>query len=178
MSIEITKEVTEDVVNILYNGYVNLLRQMPSMQEIYSMYKSGQLQSCGKYEREFKVLELLDSMGFPMNHPGTYFFKDLIIKIFYTLAFADHNGRINLIRELDNPFSNFYFDLARNDLDLGIKSFHEFVLDAFNNMDVGNADPDLLSYFESPLEENNLAHLAMCMSDYVKVGYQKTALGL
>ena len=45
---------------------------------------------------------------------------------------------------MNNPFSQFYIDVARNDLDVGIKTFHSHIEDAFTKVNLSKADPSLL----------------------------------
>lgn len=177
MSIEITDEVTKDVAEILYTGYASSNVPLDS-QKIYKLYKEGHITDLGAYRADIEVLELLCSLGFSINHPGTCLFKDLVLKILYTLASGDKMTREQLKEALEEPFSAFYFDLARNELDLGIKSFHEIVSDACDNRDGNNADPELLALFEGVYEQSDFATLAMSVCDFVRVGAQKTALGL
>lgn len=41
-----------------------------------------------------------------------------------------------LKEQLNNPFSQLFFDIARNDMDLGIKTFHAAINRASANVDI------------------------------------------
>lgn len=177
MSIRVTDEVIKDVVSILYDGYTS--NKYFSDAELYKSYKNGELpENLGGYELDIRVLSLLESLGFSMHQAGTYLFKELIIKIILILSHGGKDTRRQLEESLNEPYSAFYFDLAQNDLDLGIKSFFGFINEALSAIDYNAADPDILAFFESTLAEGNIGALALRASDYVKVGVQKAALGL
>ena len=46
-------------------------------------------------------------------------------------------------------------DIARNDLDLGVKSFHQYVTNAVENVKYSKLSSDLAVNFSTSLTENN-----------------------
>ena len=98
-------------------------------------------------EKDFVVLYLLEKLGYPMNMIGTYLYKNMIISVSEYISDISPERDItnynSLILQLRNHYSQFYFDIARNDLDMGIKTFHGFVSEAISKIDYSKANPVL-----------------------------------
>lgn len=115
----------------------------------YQKYKEDKkIRFTPKRKRDMQILELLERLGFPMEKAGTYLYKELIAYVCNYLQDVDTRDDIKncvfLIQELKDGHSNTYFDIARNDLDLGISSYHQIVGIAQDNVDYTKADPILL----------------------------------
>lgn len=92
---------------------------------------------------ELKVILLLDYLGFPLDKLGTYFFKKIVLEVIkYIKMVPEVNDPYynNLKEELKNKSSQFYFNLAKNDLDFGLNNFHSYVKSSIAGIDRGKLD--------------------------------------
>lgn len=123
-----------------------------------------------------EVLDLLAKLGYPMDLVGTYLYKDMIlIAKNYLLDIQDDQVQKNqLLAQMQSPYSQFYFDIARNDLDIGIKTFHEYVNEAIENIQYNKADSILMQEIY-PIKANEIpvGKNAFLLSQYL-VNKQKT----
>lgn len=152
----------------------------------YANYKAGSLDDFSKDRLEhMEVLSILDKLSFPMDEAGTYFFKDMIVKASRYLDGVDDFGRPisreELLQELQSPFSQFYFDVARNDLDIGLKTFHSYIEHALESVDYNKADTTLLlDIYSNFSKETDYGEHALMIAEYVRnakkkeSGYQYT----
>lgn len=106
-------------------------------KEKYLENKKGITRDYTKKEvQHLKVLEFLDDNGFSMNDLGTYLYKDVICRI---IDFMNKSLKpseiIELKNQLKDAYSQFYFDIARNEKDMGLKTFHLCIQIAIENMD-------------------------------------------
>jgi hypothetical protein len=90
-------------------------------------------------------------------------------------------SREELLQELQSPFSQFYFDVARNDLDIGLKTFHSYIEHALESVDYGKADTTLLlDIYSNFSKETDYGEHALMIAEYVRnakkkeSGYQYT----
>lgn len=118
--------------------------------------------------KEMETLYLLEELGYPIDEMGTYFYKDMILKIVGYLENSS-NKYEELLDELGNHYSNFYFDLARNELDVGIKTFHEVLESQILNIDHSNANPERFDEIFGNMAINNLGYeeKAFIISTYI-----------
>ena len=76
-------------------------------------------------KKEVETLKILEELGYSLEETGTYFYKDVIVKIIEQLQVSSSEESYQeLITDLNNDFSQFYFDIARNGYDVGLKTFH------------------------------------------------------
>lgn len=98
------------------------------MPKKYSTYKEGNISVENLTEREklaVETLNVLEELGYSLEETGTYFYKDVIVKIIEQLQVSSSEESYQeLITDLNNDFSQFYFDIARNGYDVGLKTFH------------------------------------------------------
>lgn len=131
-------------------GYtIFLIRIVEENKRQYTNYKIGVSDDISENRLvHMKVLQVLEQLGFPMDEAGTYFYKDIIVKTMACLDGTDNFGKLitfeELLQNLKNPYSQFYFDLARNEMDLGLKTFHSHIEHAVENVDYSVADVALL----------------------------------
>ncbi|HIR48870.1 MAG TPA: hypothetical protein IAB35_02725 [Candidatus Faecimonas gallistercoris] len=100
------------------------------MVQKYQYYKNGWLNEklSEKEQLEVDVLNVLEKLGYSMQETGTYFYKDVIVKATKALQNSETNQEyMNLITEMNNNYSQFYFDIARNGYDIGLKTFHKCI---------------------------------------------------
>jgi len=95
---------------------------------------------------EFEILKLLEKLGLSDEEIGTYLYKDVIMKSikFLKKNKEDKEKYNKLYSELKQQYSQFYFDIARNELEMGITTFHEHIKTAFSNINYKNADLTLV----------------------------------
>ena len=66
------------------------------------------------------ILELLKSYGFDLDFPGTKYYKEVIKNIILILQTSPDDKKIsNLIKDLNNSYSQFYLDIAQDYLQSG-----------------------------------------------------------
>jgi len=112
---------------------IQVLNNIPShfdkSAEKYFLYKYGSSLNMSEHEQqEMNVLEVLEQLGFPMNQTGTYFYKEIIIKTMEELEMVETKEDESALKTaMGNSYSQFYFDIARNNLDIGLKSFHSCI---------------------------------------------------
>lgn len=107
-----------------------------SMARKYEEYKCKMLAESlsDREQEEADVLHVLEELGYSLGETGTYFYKEIIMKAKEGLQGI--NAEIdyaNLISEMSNNYSQFYFDIARNSLDIGLKSFHNCIELSYKN---------------------------------------------
>lgn len=90
---------------------------------------------------ENKIILLLEKLGYSIDELGTYYIRDVIIRMMEILK--SENFEL-LIQQLVNPFSQFYFDIARNDKDIGVKTLHAFIMRAHEKILSNQLDLNLV----------------------------------
>lgn len=97
----------------------------------YSAYKEGNIlvDDLEKREKlEVETLKILEELGYSLEETGTYFYKDVIVKAVEQLQeSSSEESYQELIEDLNNDYSQFYFDIARNGYDVGLKTFHSCI---------------------------------------------------
>ena len=101
------------------------------MPKKYSTYKEGNISVENLTEREklaVETLNVLEELGYSLEETGTYFYKDVIVKAVEQLQeSSSEESYQELIEDLNNDYSQFYFDIARNGYDVGLKTFHSCI---------------------------------------------------
>ena len=104
------------------NYDIKNVRELPSIDLEY-LYEIDNLTEREKLAVE--TLNVLEELGYSLEETGTYFYKDVIVKIIEQLQVSSSEESYQeLITDLNNDFSQFYFDIARNGYDVGLKTFH------------------------------------------------------
>ena len=133
----------------------------------YNNYKDGNMEGIDQDKLlEMKILDLLEKIGFRIDLTGTFLFKEVVIQ---AIKYLKENGNYEeLLSQLKNAYSQFYFDIARNDLEMGTRSFHLAINSAISQMNFENADQDLLQkVFGSNLGEFDYGELALNIASYL-----------
>ena len=88
-----------------------------------------------------KILSLLEGLGYPIEHFGTYLYKELILDIYDEVKGAIQNNTEakGLMDELIDPYSGLYRELASDYLEIGPKTFHKYIKEAIDARDSKNA---------------------------------------
>lgn len=120
---------------------------------------------------DLEILSILDKLGYPMNEVGTYLYKELILHVLKFLQGNSVRGEIlseeEIKVQLRNPFSQLFLDVARNDMDLGIKTFHAAVIQASTCIDYESNDKKLLKQiFEGNFNFMNYSLNALTIAKY------------
>ncbi|MBO5121385.1 MAG: hypothetical protein J6C28_06850 [Bacilli bacterium] len=163
----------------LYNGFLMSLVYEDKVD--YAKYKSGSSEGFSEERVEqMEVLNVLEKLSFPMDEVGTYFFKDMIVKAKRYLNGTDDFGREisqeELLQELQDPFSQFYFDLARNELDIGLKTFHTTIEHALESVDYEKADTTLLlEIYSNFSKETDYGEHALMIAKHMNGASKKTS---
>ena len=127
----------------------------------YKQYKLGNISKLTNDELiDMKVLDLLYSLGYPNNELGTYLYKEVICELYrYINDNFDELTMVEyeyIIKDLNNAYSQFYFNQARNILEMGVTSFHLYIQDTINKIDENKIDKELSKkvYGPNPVEFN------------------------
>lgn len=114
----------------------------------YKNYKDGKIKLEDLTEEEqleMKTLNVLENLGYPMDETGTYFYKDIIIRSMNQLQQIEtEQDFIELMVTMANNYSQFYFDIARNEYDVGLTTFHSciYMSNQYKQMNSNNKDLD------------------------------------
>lgn len=114
-----------------------LLLSYDEMASKYKDYKKKMMpiEKLSKREKkEVETLKILEELGYSLEETGTYFYKDVIVQAIEQLqeATSEENYR-ELIIAINNNYSQFYFDIARNGYDVGLKTFHSCINISYQN---------------------------------------------
>lgn len=123
-------------------------------------------------KREMEVLILLEKLGYPMDELGTYLYKNLIVHVIKYLDKVSSKEQIlntkQLLVEMKDFFSSVYFGLARCDLEMGVKKFHYYIIEALDKIDFEKADKYLLYEIYSRFSsEMDYAEQAFILGSYM-----------
>jgi len=135
---------------LLLQGLSYALFVVDQDKKYFEMYKEGKIKRFRKCNKqEMKILFLLEQLGYPMDEVGTYLYKNMIFKIVETLENTKTKEDLNkckkLIFQLKDCFSQFYVDVARCELDMGVKTFHKILEHTFEKVNYSKADQNLFN---------------------------------
>lgn len=127
----------------------NLNNSILAVQEVDNIVDEGCKNQKGVHMTEEKSLEMtvlyvLQNLGYPMDKLGTYLYKNVITSVIYILK-EEPMKKSKLLTQLEDPFSFFYFNLARNELDMGVKTFHSYIEKSILEIDNEKIDKTLCS---------------------------------
>ncbi len=150
------------------------LRDMKS----YESYKSGKTEEIENLV-DMKILSLLEGLGYPMEHLGTYLYKDLVRLVYDKIKNLSKRSDVlvarQILSELSDHFSSIYHYIAREDKEIGIKSFHMCLEDAIKSIDKNKIDSALATrIYGSYFEAINYGQKAMLFAAYVAGKYTGT----
>lgn len=123
--------------------------------------------------RETTVILLLEKLGYPMDRLGTYLQKTIILRVaeYLETGLTVRNESITeeeLKMELNNYFSQFYFEIARNELDIGTRTFHAHIKDAVEKIDYSKVDENIIgNLFCSCPKSMDYAEQAFILGSYL-----------
>lgn len=161
----------------LSHGY--FLRAFKDDKRDFMNYKLNSLYNVSEERiQEMEILEMLEKLGFPVQDVGTYFFKNMIVKAIHHLDGVDDFGNSisqeRLLREMKSPYSQFYVDVARNDLDIGIKTFHLHIEHTLSYVNYVDTDATLLfEIYSNFSKETDYGEHAFIIAKHMKALKQK-----
>ena len=127
-------------------------------REIYLQYRNGvQRDYTDDDMLNLVILKLLEENGFLLEDVGTYLYKDIIKNVIKCLK----NSSLDIEKlkcELSSQYSQFYFDISRNERDMGVKSFHSYIKEAIMNL----KDNSKFSLLFSKFDYGQLAYEVAC----------------
>lgn len=162
-------EATNNYRGISYNTLNDLSHGLKKFME----YKELSDYDINK-ELEGKILTLLRDLGYPTSTIGLYYYKDLIVKACNLKLNGISDER--LYKLLEYPYSQFYFDIARNEHDIGIKNFNSIVYSCLNNRKKSKCTDKLaIKVMKKLPEESNLGDCIFLISSYICDKKEKVA---
>lgn len=146
----------------------------------YQLYKEFKLEKMSELrELEMKTLEILDQLGFPMDEVGTYLYKNMVVRVAEEMKNINTRTQIrnsvDMLLQMKQPYSQFYLDVARNDLDIGIKTFHAYVQKALEKVDENKENESLIYQIYGNIENNiDYGEQAFILGSYIAGKYEST----
>lgn len=163
----------EDRLNYVLSG-VDFAYFVASKDAIhYNLYRNDRNSITDENTQlSMRILSLLDRLGYDMDELGTYLYKELIQKIIARIknvnTFEEIQECKKYLLDLKNEYSDIYHSLAREELDIGVKSFHEYIKRAHEKIDYSLSDKKLLSEIYSRCGYNmNYGEQAFVLASYI-----------
>lgn len=158
-------------MNVFLNSIDFMASTAHKDKESYEAYKKNHELIGDASVEELEIIAILEKLGYPTGEVGTYLYKALIVCVLdYLRGFPVRREVLSeeeLKEQLDNPFSQLFFDIARNDMDLGIKTFHAAITRASANIDVASVDRDIINQiFAGNYEPINYSSNALNIAKY------------
>lgn len=100
---------------------------------MYAKYKNNEHQELTISDsKSMNILSILDRLGYPMDELGTYLYKEMISEISDSLVGiegkrSDMDKCRDILASLSDGYSSFYHSVAREYLEMGIRSFHLYI---------------------------------------------------
>ena len=125
----------------------------------YKKYISGKGRFSEYELKEMEIISILERLGYSLDELGTYLYKEVIMYAHEEINSFDRRDvskAENLLESMNDAFSSFYHIIAREDLELGIKSFHKFIGLAIDKIDNEKIDGKLAEkiFGKNPVESN------------------------
>lgn len=107
-------------------------------KNIYYAYKVGLINEVTEKQlQDITVLSLLEDIGYSMIELGTYFYKDVILKVIETLNNSNNIEETikELLSQLSDSNSQFHANIAKNDFDMDAKIFYNYIQKSISKID-------------------------------------------
>lgn len=167
----------EEQMQMLLNGTDFATYLANSDIKKYAKFKSGEEQDLSKEDSmSMKILSILERLGYPMDELGTYLYKEMIAELCNSLVGVSSRREIDkcrtLLAQVNDAFSQFYINVARENLDIGLQSFHLYIQKAIEKINAEQIDLSL-SYeiFDANPGEQTYANIAFQIAAYI-LGYK------
>lgn len=170
-------DMDEYDINSVLQGSSYAIFSAKNDQEKYDKYKKGEIDELSDYQiKEMQIISLLENLGYPMDQLGTYLYKEVIHSAYDEIK--DYSSRNDmtkareLMQSLQDAYSNFYHWIARDDMEMGITSFHLYIERAINEIDEDKIKPELaIKVFGNNPEETNYGIQAFRLASYIAKKY-------
>ena len=142
-------------------------------QQDYFAYKNGTLGDLSEdKELDMQVIDLLVALGYSVDEMGTFLYKDVVSRVANYISRVSNRADVmackGLISELKDPYSQFYFQIARNEKWMGCNTFHAHILKAHASVDVSKADPVVMfKVYSAYKNEMDTGEHAFLLGSYV-----------
>ena len=171
----------EEVLRVL-QGTSFAIYEAKKDKENYEKYKNGELTNPKEeIEKDVKILDILERLGYPMNELGTYLYKDLIKEVCDEMKDISIKKDIEkckyILSELTNTYSSLYHYIAREWKEIGIIPFHLYIEQAIEKIDKKKIDKELSEkIFGNNKKTKNYGFKAFQISAYTlnKYSYKDT----
>ena len=171
-------DLTElEKLNMLIDGTSYAMFEAHLDKEAYEKSKKGELEEISEIqERDIKILRILEGLGYPMDVLGTYLYKDVIAEAYEKVkdvsSRRDMDKCRDLMASLNDAYSDFYRWIARDDKEMGVKSFHFYIGEAISKIDDDSIDKELaIKVFGSNPEDLNYGLQAFQLACYASDRY-------
>lgn len=171
-------DLTElEKLNMLIDGTSYAMFEAHLDKEAYEKSKKGELEEISEIqERDIKILRILEGLGYPMDELGTYLYKDVIAEAYEKVKDVSSRRDMDKCRELmaslNDAYSDFYRWIARDDKEIGVKSFHFYIGEAISKIDDNSIDKELaIKVFGSNPEDLNYGLQAFQLACYASDRY-------
>ena len=139
--------------------------------EVYNNLKKGNFKDLTvSEERDIEILSILEKLGYPMSHLGTYLYKDLITLVcdeIEDMGISELQSKNEeMLDSLNNGYSNLYIGIASDDKELGCKTFHSYIEGAIEEIDEEKIDTSLASRIYGTIENITYGTAAMHIAQY------------
>ena len=106
-----------------------------------------QIENCSmSQDIDTVIIQCLEKLGFPLDEMGTYIYKDVISNVIDSLIKSDdETQKQQLTEQLNHTYSQFYFDVAKNDNDMGVNTFHAYIQKALAKINPEKKDLELVN---------------------------------
>jgi hypothetical protein len=157
---------------LVMRGLVSAVSEIYQCQQDYLVYKTAGPQELSRdRELEMRTLELLEELGYDFNDLGTCLYTKIVVKTAMYLENENDRNNLdvcrNLILVLQDAYSQFYFDLARNELDMGTKTFHAYIAEAHRKRDINKPSPELLKKIYGQTDDISLPEQTFLLGNFV-----------
>lgn len=108
-------------------------------------------------ELNLRILGLLRDLGYNFDMQGTFLTADVIMAAYTFLnngcKVADYDNVMLCLQKLmSNPYSQFYFDLARNEHGMGTTLFHDRINNAYLSRNKSTNYAKWVEYYDTDIE--------------------------
>lgn len=164
-------------LNMIISGTDYAMFEAQLDKKLYEKSKKGELEEISEtQERDLKILRILEGLGYPMDELGTYLYKDVIAEAYEKVKDVSRRKDMDKCRELmtslNDAYSDFYRWIARDDKEMGVKSFHFYIEEAISKIDENSIDKELaVKIFGSNPEDLNYGLQAFQLACYASDCY-------
>lgn len=113
---------------------------------------------------KYKVLDILNQLGYPMDEYGTYLYRDVVLKVIQSLK---ERNDINLLQQLKEPYSDFYHDISRNDNDMGTRTLHFYIGSAIDKIRISSDQKLLLKIYHGSIRDVDYGEQAFIFGKHI-----------